>query len=176
MTKKNLCPQASQKDKSKQHTEPVISQRFAPQEIRRPQRIPFQISSLRSSNLCGVTSSGNLGSARSACRDGGPIHCGFECLSDSCSLISVPQLRQGDAFAGMRKRLVQQRFERVGYPTAINGPHRDFQDPSHARQATLGDLVAEQGFDRGGKSGSHGTIVFLRLRWASSSCPASSCA
>ena len=48
----------------------------------------------------------------------------------------------------MRKRLVQQRFERVGCPTAINGLHRSFQGPIQAREGTLGDLLAEQGFDR----------------------------
>lgn len=57
------------------------------------------------------------------------------------------------AFAGRRKRLVQQRFERVGCPTAINGLHRGFQGPIQAREVTLGDLLAKQGFDRGGQGG-----------------------
>ena len=83
---------------------------------------------------------------------------------------------RGDALAGRRKRLVQQRFERVGCPTAINSLHRDFQGPILARKVTLGDLLAEQGFDRGGESGSHGTIVFLRPRRASSNGPAYLCA
>lgn len=47
--------------------------------------------------------------------------------------------------------LIQQRFERVGCPTAINGLHRDFQGPIQAREVTLGGLLAEQGFDRGGQ-------------------------
>jgi hypothetical protein len=45
-------------------------------------------------------------------------------------LISVPQWREVNAVAGRRKCLVQQRFERVGGQTAINGLHRSFQDPS----------------------------------------------
>jgi len=91
-------------------------------------------------------------------------------------LISVPQWREGHAFAGRRKRLVQQRFERVGCPTAINGLTRDFQGPIQAREVTLGYLLAEQGLDRGGQGGRHGTLGFLGLRRASSNGPAASCA
>lgn len=58
---------------------------------------------------------------------------------------------EGDAFAGTRKRLVQQRFERVGCPTSKHGLHRSFQGPIHAWKVTVGDLLAEQGFDWGGK-------------------------
>jgi hypothetical protein len=64
-------------------------------------------------------------------------------------LMSVPQWREGHAFARMRKRLIQQRFERVGCPAAINGLHRGFQGPIQAREVIVGDLLAEQCFDRG---------------------------
>ena len=59
---------------------------------------------------------------------------------------------------------------------AINGINRDFQGPIQAREVTVGDLLAEQGFDRGGQGGRHGTLGCLRLRRASSNGPASSCA
>jgi hypothetical protein len=72
--------------------------------------------------------------------------------------------------------LIQQRFERVGCPAAINGLHRDFQGPIQAREVTLGDLLAEQSFDRRGEGGRHGTLAFLRLRRASFNGLASSCA
>jgi hypothetical protein len=56
----------------------------------------------------------------------------------------------------MRKRLVQQRFERVGCPLAINGLHRDFQGPIQAWEVTVVDLLAEQGFNRRSEGGNHG--------------------
>ena len=59
---------------------------------------------------------------------------------------------------------------------AINGINRDFQGPIQAREVTVGDLLAEQGFDRGGQGGRHGTLGCLRLRRASSNGSASSCA
>lgn len=90
-------------------------------------------------------------------------------------LISVPQWREGHAFARMRKRLIQQRFERVGCPAAINGLHRDLQGPIQTREVTLGDLLVEQGFDRGGQGSRYGTLVFLGLRRESSNGPVSSC-
>lgn len=68
-------------------------------------------------------------------------------------MLSSGEGERGDAFAGRRKRIVQQRFERVGCPTAKHGLHRSFQGPIHARKVTLGDLLAEQGFDRGGQGG-----------------------
>ena len=91
-------------------------------------------------------------------------------------MLSSGEGERGDAFAGRRKRIVQQRFERVGCPPAINGLHRDFQGPIEAREVTLGDLLAEQGFDRGGQGGRHGTLGCLRLLRASSNSPDSSCA
>ncbi len=102
----------------------------------------LQNSSLRLSQLCGVTSSGKAG---------GPILSRDEPASCRC----LAQLRKRNAFAGMRKRLVQQRFERVGCPTAKRGLHRGFQGPIHTREVTLGDLLAEQGFDRGSERGCH---------------------
>lgn len=100
----------------------------------------IQSSSLRLSNLCGVTSSGKAG---------GPILSRDEPASCRC----LAQLRKRNAFAGMRKRLVQQRFERMGCPKAINGLHRDFQGPIHAWKVTVGDLLAEQSFDWGSERG-----------------------
>ncbi len=59
---------------------------------------------------------------------------------------------------------------------AINGINRDFQGPIQAREVTVGDLLAEQRFDRGGQGGGHGILGCLRLRRTSSNCPAFSCA
>jgi len=47
---------------------------------------------------------------------------------------------------------------------------------SFSREVTLGDLLAQQDFDRGGQGGSHGTLAFLLLRRTSSNGPGSSCA
>lgn len=74
----------------------------------------IQSSSLLLSQLCGVTSSAK---AR------GPILSRDQPASCRCP----EQWREVDAFAEMRKRLVQQRFKRVGCLAAINVLHRDFQ-------------------------------------------------
>jgi len=85
------------------------------------------------------------------CRDAsnGGLEARFSPVTTLLHAVFPRSCERGDALAGRRKRLVQRRFERMGCPTAINGLHRDFQGPIHAREMPLGDLLAEQGFDRG---------------------------
>lgn len=72
----------------------------------------------------------------------------------SCRLPA--QLRERDAFAGTRERLIEQRFERRRCRAAKHCPHRRFESDFDAWKLSVRDMLAEQGLDGFSERGGHG--------------------